>query len=102
VLLINPADVPALLQSKKIDFIDVRERDEFAAGRPAGSRNLPLSEIETWAPTLDKAATYVMTCRSGRRSGKAAERLLKLGVKQVSNLDGGILAWEKAGLKVEK
>jgi rhodanese-related sulfurtransferase len=102
VKVIKPADVPALIQSNKIDFIDVREKDEFAAGRPAGSRNLPLSEIETWAPTLDKNATYVMTCRSGRRSGKASERLLQLGVKQVSNMDGGFLAWEKAGLQVEK
>ena len=36
-------------------------------------------------------------CRSGKRSAKAAEELLKLGFKDVRTLEGGILLWTEAG-----
>ncbi len=98
-----PAEAHKLLaEAPKMQFIDVREVEEYRAGYPAGARNLPLSEIETWAPKLDKAGAYVMTCRSGRRSAQAASRLQELGVTEVKNLEGGILAWEKAGLPIAK
>ncbi|MBM3270940.1 MAG: rhodanese-like domain-containing protein [Candidatus Sericytochromatia bacterium] len=100
---ISAAEAHALVTSRPAtQFIDVRERHEFAAGHPSGARNLPLSEIDTWAPGLDKGAGYVMTCRSGRRSAQAAARMQELGVADVKNLGGGYLAWEKAGLPVGK
>lgn len=91
-----------MAKEPKIRFIDVREADEFAAVRPQGAQNMPLSAIDEWAPKLDKGAKYVLTCRSGRRSGTAAGKLADLGIADVHNMSGGILAWEKAGLPVEK
>lgn len=91
-----------LAKEPRIQFIDVREIDEFSDARPQGARNLPLSTIDEWAPRLDKSAKYVLTCRSGRRSGMAAGKLADLGIANVHNMAGGILAWEKAGLPIEK
>jgi rhodanese-related sulfurtransferase len=44
----------------------------------------------------------VMICRSGNRSGRAAQALASIGFSRVMNLTGGMLAWNAAGLPIEK
>jgi rhodanese-related sulfurtransferase len=48
----------------------------------------------------DKNARVVLYCRSGRMSAIAAEELIKRGYSNVWNLNGGMVAWEGAGLRV--
>lgn len=48
----------------------------------------------------DKNAKVVLYCRSGRMSAIAAEELIKRGYSNVWNLNGGMVAWEGAGLRV--
>ena len=59
---------------------------------------MPLSEFETRYSELPKDQALVMICRSGARSGRAAQYLLDNGYSNVSNLTGGTLAWQEAGL----
>lgn len=73
-------------------LIDVREPDEVAGGTLAGARNIPLGELPDRLTELDPARRVVLLCRSGNRSGAAAEFLTENGFDDVVNLTGGMLA----------
>jgi len=48
----------------------------------------------------DRSQRVILYCRSGNRSGKAAQEVSELGYENVANVDGGILAWQEQGLPV--
>lgn len=73
-------------------LIDVRQPDEFASGSLPGARNLPLGELSARADELDPSRRVVLLCRSGARSGRAAEYLQTIGFADVVNLSGGMMA----------
>ena len=83
-------------------LLDVREYPEFAAGHLKGARLIPLAAIEQRAGELPKDQPIVAMCRSGRRSAEAAATLARLGFTNVSQITGGVMAWEQAGLPLEK
>ncbi len=81
---------------KEVRLIDVRTAEEYAEGHLAGAENIDVKDTlfaERIKGVEGKVAVY---CRGGRRSLKAAEQLVASGCT-VYNLDGGILAWQKAG-----
>jgi rhodanese-related sulfurtransferase len=83
------------------DLLDVRSPGEFADVHAPGAMLLPLDKLDPQAVReLRKhdGPLYVM-CRSGARSRSACERLNAAGIEAV-NIQGGIIAWEKAGLPV--
>ncbi len=82
-------------------FLDVREQDEYDVLRIPGSTLLPLSEFIERYEELPKDQEIVVHCRSGRRSLQAADYLNEHGYNAV-NVEGGILAWQEAGLPVEE
>ena len=43
---------------------------------------------------------YLLYCRSGNRSGQALAIMEELGFLDVADIDGGIVAWDDAGLPV--
>jgi rhodanese-related sulfurtransferase len=79
--------------------VDVRERDEWEAGHLAGSVWIPLGELGARLHELP-ADPLVIVCRSGSRSGMAADALAGIG-RDASNLAGGLLAWAASGLPLE-
>ncbi|MDQ7005573.1 MAG: rhodanese-like domain-containing protein [Ghiorsea sp.] len=88
---------------KKEDFdhwVDVRSAEEFAAVRAdSGLVKLhPLDQIDTL--DLPKDAVIYLSCRSGMRSGQAQAFLMQQGYTNVTNVAGGIMAWEAAGYPV--
>ncbi len=83
-------------------LLDVREYPEFAGGHLKGAQLIPLGEIERRAGELPKDQPIVAMCRSGGRSAKAASKLANLGYTNVRQLTGGVMAWEQAGLPLEK
>lgn len=91
-----------LRRGERPQLVDVREHPEFAAGRIAGARLLPLGDIGRRAGELNRDLPVICVCRSGKRSAQAAEKLAALGFVQVRQLEGGLLAWERAGLPLEK
>ena len=92
------------IMGKKVVLIDVRTPKEYASGHIKGAMNVEWGN--GFREQFEKAGiktnkTLALYCRGGRRSKAAADLLVQMGYKVV-NLDGGIVAWEKAGMPVEK
>jgi rhodanese-related sulfurtransferase len=82
-----------LENGEQLNIIDVRETKEVAAGKIPSAVNIPLGLVEFRLQDLDKTKEYILVCRSGGRSSKAASFLEGRGF-DVINMDGGMLAWE--------
>jgi SulP family sulfate permease len=83
---------------KRPFVVDVREPREFSQGHVPDALSVPLANIlsNDWQLPSDQQITLV--CRSGRRSRRAAHALRNSGVENIQILDGGMAAWEAAGL----
>ena len=82
-------------------LVDVREAEELQAdGRIPGALHVPLAELGQRAHEL-AGERLLIVCRSGARSAMAADALRASGF-DAANVDGGILAWERDGLPVER
>lgn len=92
----TPAELRGWLEEgRQIQLVDVREREEFAAGHIQGARLIPMGEIPWRYGEIDPSKEAVLICRSGQRSHHVALYLMQLGYTRVYNLDGGMLAWER-------
>ena len=83
-----------LLDAGKAVAVDVREPDEYAVGHIPGAKLLPLGEVNRRAAEVrpEKEATWLVYCRTGRRSAEAVQKLDALGYSNLYDL-GGILSW---------
>ncbi|MDM5358343.1 rhodanese-like domain-containing protein [Peribacillus sp. ACCC06369] len=91
---ILPDEVKALLKGNSpVHIIDVREVDEVKAGKIPNALNIPLGLVEFRMQDLDNSNEYIMVCRSGGRSSRAAHLLEDHGYKVV-NMMGGMNEWE--------
>jgi len=91
---ITPREVKKMMdENQPFVLIDVREPHEFQICRIPGSKLIPLGEVAKRMHELDSAGEIVVHCRSGQRSAKAVEFLMKAGFRKIYNLKGGILAW---------
>lgn len=90
--------------ARGVRLIDVRELNEFDGelGHAPGAELVPLGTVEAAATSWDRDATLVMVCRSGARSGRAAAALVRLGFQRVINLEGGMIAYNAAGLPIAR
>ncbi|MFN3323972.1 MAG: rhodanese-like domain-containing protein [Bryobacteraceae bacterium] len=91
---------PESVRTLSCTIVDVREYPEFASGAIEGAQLAPLSTVEQYARTLDKSASLLLVCKSGRRATQAAEKLVSLGFEDVAVMEGGMEAWRAAGLPV--
>ena len=80
--------------------IDVREPHEFDGplGAIEGAELIPLGCVAERADELADGRPLLFVCRSGKRSGVACEALQQRGIRDVTNLAGGMIAWNRAGL----
>jgi len=86
-------------------ILDVRTQEEWDAGHLKGAKRVELSEkgfVEKVKAGFDPKKPVLVYCRLGGRSEKAAKQLRDAGFKTVSDLDGGITAWQEAGKPVVK
>ncbi len=81
-------------------LLDVRTPAEFAKGFIATAINMDYNNeaFENEINKLDKAKTYYVYCLGGSRSKSAADFMRSNGFKNVLELKGGILAWQKNNL----
>ena len=85
------------LSNDSVQLVDVRTPEEFAEGHIAGSININVFDsdfIDEAEKALDKSKPVAVYCRSGKRSADAARELTENGFN-VTNLEGGILAWKE-------
>lgn len=77
-----------------IRMVDVREFDEAQAdGMIEGVEVIPMGTVDQASKAWDKEEPVITICRSGRRSGRVALDLEKLGFKRIASMRGGMVAW---------
>ena len=83
-------------------LVDVRTQDEYNSGYIENSLNIDYlsNDFSGNIEKLDKNIPIILYCRSGKRSSMSANKLSKLGFKEIYNLDGGILKWIEIGNSV--
>jgi rhodanese-related sulfurtransferase len=84
-------------------LVDVRSPQEWQSGHLAGAVNVPITEFGSRIAglKLDPKRPIVAICRSAHRSIPAVRLLRQHGFDNACQLQGGMLAWLKAGLAVE-
>jgi rhodanese-related sulfurtransferase len=81
-----------------LQLLDVRSPEEFQGdGHIADARLIPLPMLALRLNEIRRDVPIVVICRSGNRSQAAADLLLAHGFSEVSNVQGGMLAWQRAG-----
>ncbi len=97
---ISVNELQGMLENKDFPLINVHI--PFEGDLPDTDLSIPFNEIEKHLDQLpaEKDARIVLYCRSGNMSSTAAQKLASLGYTEVYNLEGGFIAWERAGLPV--
>ena len=93
-----------LISDSNVVILDVRKADEFAEGHIKGAILIDQFQsdfVEQAKAKLPMDKTIAIYCRSGRRSAKAAGKLVDVGYKCV-NLKGGILVWKEENMPIMK
>ena len=96
---VGVAEFQTFIANHEVQLLDVRTPEEFNEGHIAGAVLVDVNEnnfLEQAVAVLDKQRPVAVYCRSGRRSARAANQLANQGYS-VTNLDGGVLAWQDAG-----
>jgi rhodanese-related sulfurtransferase len=98
---VDPAQLAEMLQTK--DFYFVNTHIPYEGEIADTDAFIPYNEIEQNLASFpaDLNARIVLYCRSGRMSAIAGEVLVGLGYTDVWNLEGGMIAWEQAGLPID-
>lgn len=101
---VNPTQAHELIAEKKVVVLDIRTPGEFTHGRIAGAKNIDFlaPNFEQRIEGLDKSKSYLVHCATGGRSSHSLLLFKKHHFQSIYHLDGGIQAWEKAGLPVER
>ena len=98
---IAPTDLAS--HRDRVRVVDVRTPGEFESVHIPGARNVPLDRLADHTDTLrdwSQDDQVVLVCRSGARAHQAQEELAVAGLPRLPILEGGVLAWEAAGLDV--
>ena len=81
--------------------IDVRTKEEYAAGHIPGTLNISFDRVAERISEIDAPNGVALYCMVGPRARKGEAALLGAGYTRVFHLDGGLAAWQAAGLPVE-
>jgi rhodanese-related sulfurtransferase len=98
---VSPQELSAS-QSTAVIFVDTSQ--DFARSHVPGARWVPRGWLEFWIDDIvpSKQTPVTVTCNNGQNAALAGATLQELGYQQVTVLEGGMSAWQKAGLPVEK
>jgi rhodanese-related sulfurtransferase len=96
--LVSPAESVALVESG-VTVIDVRTPEEYAEGHLEGAALIDFydADFADQLAELPADQEYLVYCRSGNRSGQAAQIMKEQGFEQVYDLEGGVLEYAAEG-----
>lgn len=77
--------------------LDVREDFEVAEGMIPGALHIPMGQLNSRLPEIDRDRPVIVVCRSGNRSAQVADALTDAGYA-ADTMGGGMIAWQRAGL----
>lgn len=99
---VRPEELAQLIQAGRVSLVDTREAPVFGRARLPGAVNIPLEELEGRLAELHMLpATPVLYCRGGDKTKDLAAKLAEQGMP-VAFLEGGVLAWEASGFKLQR
>ncbi len=99
---VSPRELHELRQGDAAPLVlDVRSKEEFAAGHIPGAVHIPYREVGKRIAEIDASNGVAVYCRVGPRARKGEAALLEAGVSKVLHVEGGYTAWQKAGLPTE-
>jgi rhodanese-related sulfurtransferase len=101
---VNPTAATLLINRSKAIVIDVRTAEEFAKGHLARSKNIVINQLPSDLESLKiaKSLPIILVCDTGTRSSSMIQKIKAAGYAEVFNLEGGIKAWNLAGLPLVK
>tara|TARA_Y100001970_G_C13994114_1_gene729801 strand:+ start:129 stop:512 length:384 start_codon:yes stop_codon:yes gene_type:complete len=84
-------------------LLDVRTQAEYDSGHILNAINISHEQILEDPELLAeyKDSQMVVFCRSGGRAGKVIQLLESIGFEDIIDIDGDMLAWSKAGYRME-
>ena len=97
----TPEAIGDRVAAREVLLVDVREDEEWQAGRAPDAVHVPLAGVEGRLDEIGERAAgrpVAFICRTGRRSAEAAQTAVDGGLDGVINVDGGMEAWAQAGL----
>jgi len=94
---IEASELFEMLANQQVVLIDVRNDSEVVTGIIPGAMHIPLALIPVKHDVISKEIATVFYCHSGIRSAQAAAYMASKDHEQVYNLQGGVLAWGRAG-----
>lgn len=101
---VDPSESVQLLNHNDAIMLDVREDNEYKDGHILDALHIPLGKLGDRMDELEKfrEKSIIVSCRSGHRSASACAKLRKSGFENIYNLKGGVMAWQSAGLPLQK
>lgn len=101
---VSPSEATQLINHQGGIVIDVREGKEFAEGHIINSLHIPMGNVQQRIAEIEKykQKPIIVSCRSGARSSTVCGWLRKHNFENVSNLKGGVMAWQNASLPLSK
>lgn len=102
VKLVTPEEMQNILETEDVQLVDVRTPEEYKEGHLKNSQNIDYnsSTFDEDIKKLDKTKPVILYCKSGKRSAKCSEKLIKAGFEKIYDLEGGITEWKYKGLEV--
>jgi rhodanese-related sulfurtransferase len=101
---LSAADATQLINRRNAVVLDLRTAEEYGKGHLPQARSIPFEELSGKAAQIskNKNAPVLLVCQTGQRSRKAEQVLTEAGYAEVHTLQGGIEAWQTAGMPVVK
>lgn len=102
VKLVTPEEMQTILETEDVQLIDVRTPEEYKEGYIKNSQNIDYNSptFDEDIIKLDKTKPVILYCKSGKRSAKCSEKLIKAGFEKIYELEGGITEWKYKGFDV--
>ncbi|SMG32543.1 rhodanese-like domain-containing protein [Paraburkholderia susongensis] len=101
---LSAAEATQLINRRNAAVIDLRPSADYAKGHLPSARHFELAELQTKVAQLakNKSNPVLLVCQTGQQSNKAARIVQEAGYAEVHVLEGGVDAWQKAGMPVVK
>jgi rhodanese-related sulfurtransferase len=101
---VSPADAVLLINRRNASVIDLRPVSEFSQGHIPAAKNFGLAELQAKVGQIakNKSNPVLLVCQTGQQSQKASQIVSDAGYAEVHVLQGGLDAWQKAGMPVVK
>ncbi|MEX3956512.1 rhodanese-like domain-containing protein [Trinickia sp. EG282A] len=101
---LSAAEATQLINRRNAVVVDLRPAADYTSGHLPSARHLDFSELQAKIGQIakNKASPVLLVCQNGLQSNKASRIVREAGYTEVHVLQGGLNAWQQAGMPVVK